>query len=101
MNPEELEKQLTKFEEINKKSKEYESLVGKFIDHEEDFDTDTLKLLFQDADALVEMEKEMAEKSPSSNQEKEESLQPIAEVVKEIKQANPKIVETTQANDQS
>ena len=58
MNPDDLEKQLTKFEEINRKSKEYENLVGKFIDHEEDFDTYTFKLLFQDVDKLAEMEKE-------------------------------------------
>ena len=52
LNPDDLEKQLTKFEEINRKSKEYEYLVGKVIDHEEYFDPDTFKLLFQDEDNL-------------------------------------------------
>lgn len=54
MSAEELEKQLTKYEEINRNTKEYsqEFLEGKFLDIEDELDADTLKLLYQDVEAV-------------------------------------------------
>jgi len=57
MSAEELEKQLTKYEEINRNTKEYsqEFLEGKFIDIEDELDGDTLKLLYQDVEAVEDV----------------------------------------------